>query len=181
MQDAARYDTVETLKNGTAVRIRAIAADDKDRLLQAFHNLEAESVYTRFFHHKKTLTDAELRAATEIDFEKTVALVATVGEKDEEVIIGVGRYVRYGDARSLPSAELSFTVEEDYHGQGLASRLLRHLAGIGREKGLAQFEADVLLENKAMIAVFERSGLPMKKAFDGGNLHVTLSLNEGGA
>ncbi len=181
MQDPVRYKKTETLKSGTAVTIRAITPADKDRLSEAFHNLEAESIYTRFFYHKKTLTEAELEAATEVDFEKVVALVATVGEGDEEVIIGAGRYVRYGDARSLPSAEVAFTIEEDYQGQGLASRLLRHLAAIGREKGMAQFEAEVLAENKAMLTVFERSGLPMKKAFEGGTLHVTLALAEGGA
>jgi RimJ/RimL family protein N-acetyltransferase len=110
-----------------------------------------------------------------------VALVATVGEGDGEVIIGAGRYVSFGDTRALPSAEVAFTIEEDYQGQGLASRLLRHLIAVGREKGLAQFEAEVLAENKAMLTVFERSGLPMKKAFEGGTLHVTLSLTEGGA
>jgi RimJ/RimL family protein N-acetyltransferase len=181
MQDAAKYDKIETLKNGTTVRIRSIAADDKDRLSEAFHNLEAESVYTRFFHHKKTLTEAELKAATEVDFDKVVALVATVGEGDDEVIIGTGRYIRFGDARPLPSAEVAFAVEEDFGGQGLASRLLRHLASIGREKGLARFEAEVLPENKAMLTVFERSGLPVTKAYEGGSLHVTLSLAEGGA
>jgi RimJ/RimL family protein N-acetyltransferase len=181
MQDAAKYDKTETLKNGTAVTIRAITPADKDRLSEAFHNLEAESVYTRFFHHKKTLTEAELTAATEVDFEKVVALVATVGKGDDEVIIGAGRYVSFGDARSLPSAEVAFTIEEDYQGQGLASRLLGHLVAIGREKGISRFEAEVLSENKAMLTVFERSGLPMKKAYQGGSLHVTLSLAEGGA
>jgi RimJ/RimL family protein N-acetyltransferase len=107
--------------------------------------------------------------------------VATVGKGDAEVIIGVGRYVSYGDARPLPSAEVAFTIEEDYQGQGLASRLLRHLAAIGREKGLARFEAEVLAENKAMLTVFERSGLPMKTAFEGGTLHVTMALAEIGA
>ena len=32
-----------------------------------------------------------------------------------------------------------------------------------------------------MITVFERSGLPVTKAYQGGSLHVTLSLAEGGA
>jgi RimJ/RimL family protein N-acetyltransferase len=181
MQDTAKYDKIETLKDGTPVRIRAIDADDKDRLDEAFHNLEAESIYTRFFHHKKSLTEDELEAATEVDFEKVVALVATVGEGEDEVIIGSGRYVSFGDAHPQPSAEVSFAVEEDYHGQGLASRLLGHLVAIGREKGISRFEAEVLSENKAMLTVFERSGLPMKKAYQGGSLHVTLSLAEGGA
>jgi len=34
----------------------------------------------------------------------------------------------------------------------------------------------MLAENKAMIAVYERSGLPINKKFEGSVMHVTLSL-----
>jgi RimJ/RimL family protein N-acetyltransferase len=67
-------------------------------------------------------------------------------------------------------------VEEDYHGQGIASRILGHLVRIAREKGVSQFEADVLPGNKAMLAVFARSGLPMKKNLEADAFHVSLSL-----
>jgi hypothetical protein len=53
---------------------------------------------------------------------------------------------------------------------------LEHLAVIGRERGLLLFEADVLAENQAMLAVFRRSGLPMKKRAEGNVIHVRLSL-----
>jgi hypothetical protein len=124
MMDAANFDIVETLKNGCAVRIRSIRADDKNRISEAFRNLEPESVYARFFYHKKTLTDAELKAVTEVDFEDAVALVVA----------------------------------------------------IAREKGLSHFEAEVLSENKAMLTVFSRSGLPMKQSAHSGTVHVCLSL-----
>jgi hypothetical protein len=39
------------------------------------------------------------------------------------------------------------------------------------------FEADVLAENQAMLAVFTRSGLPIKKSLEEGAIHVTLSLS----
>jgi RimJ/RimL family protein N-acetyltransferase len=176
MIDPANYDETETLKNGATVRIRSIRSEDKNRLSEAFQNLEAESIYTRFFHHKKTLTDEELKAATEIDFENVVALIVTTGSGENEVIIGGGRYAAFDTTGKRRSAEVAFTVEEDYHGQGIASRLLRHLSRIAREKGVSQFEAEVLPENKAMIAVFERSGLPVRKKFEGSAVHVTLSL-----
>ena len=51
MMDAANFDIVETLKNGCAVRIRSIRADDKNRIFEAFRNLEPESIYARFFYH----------------------------------------------------------------------------------------------------------------------------------
>ena len=45
MIDPAKYDEIETLKNGTAVRIRSVQADDKRRISEAFRGLETESIY----------------------------------------------------------------------------------------------------------------------------------------
>ena len=66
-------------------------------------------------------------------------------------------------------------VEEDDHGQGIAGCILGHLAAIARKKGVSQFKAEMLPQNKAMLAVFSRSGLPMKQNFADGIIHVTLS------
>jgi GNAT superfamily N-acetyltransferase len=179
MMDAAEYEALETLKNGTLAKIRAIRSDDKKRLSQAFRNLESESVYKRFFSYKKDLTDRELKLATEVDFENEVALVVTVGEGDTETIIGGARYAAFGAPGAERKAEVAFAVEEDYQGQGIAGRLLRHLVSIARRKGVAQFEAEVLAGNKGMLTVFTRSGLPMKHSVSDGTAHVVLSLKEG--
>ncbi len=178
MIDAAKYDEIETLKKGTTVRIRAIRANDKKRISEAFRNLEPESIYTRFFTPKKTLTDQELKAATEVDFENVVALVVTPGEGESQPIIAEGRYAIVANSKTPRAAEVAFTVEEDYQGQGIASSLLAHLVRIGRSKGLTQFQAEVLPRQNAMLSVFERSGLPMEKRYEGGTVQVTLSLEE---
>ena len=176
MMDAAKYEKLETMKNGTSVRIRSIRADDKNRLSEAFRNLQSESIYKRFFSYKKALTDKELKAATEVDFENVVALVVTIGAGETETIIGGARYVAFHAPGDERKAEVAFMVEEDYQGQGIAGLLLRHLISIARQKGVSQFEADVLAGNKAMLTVFSRSGLPMKQSVSGGTVHVTLSL-----
>ncbi len=151
MTDASIYDEMETHKNGTVVRLRSIRADDKHKLSEAFRNLEPESVYTRFFHHKKILTDADLKEATEVDFDEVIALVVTIGENDDETIIAGGRYVAFDTADNRRHAEVAFTVEEDFHGQGIASHLLRHLVFIAQENSIARFEADVLPQNQARL------------------------------
>ena len=174
--DAANYNMTATLRNGMEVSVRAIRPDDKNRLATAFKNLEPESIYTRFFHHKKLLSDAELKAATELDFESAVALVMTTGEGEAETIIGGGRYVAVDDTGPSRAAEVAFTVEEDYHRQGIARILLQHLASIAREKGLSCFVAEVLPENRGMLAVFSKCGLPIKTEHGGDAVHVTLSL-----
>jgi RimJ/RimL family protein N-acetyltransferase len=175
--DASSYHVEDTLKDGTPTVIRAVRADDRNRIRTAFGKLEPETIYTRFFTYKNALTEKELTSMTEVDFERTVALVATVRENGEEVVIAGGRYVAYDAAEGSRSAEVSFTVEEAYQGQGLASRLLAHLAVIARAKGIARFEAEVLPQNTAMLKVFEKSGLLMTKRRGEGVVHVEMALS----
>ena len=177
MMDANDFEETETLKNGVTVKIRAIRPADKAGIADAFGKLDPESVYTRFFHAKGSLSDQELKAATEVDFENVIALVVTIDSGGKETIIGSGRYMAF-DLSGARSAEIAFIVEEDYHGLGIAGRLLKHLARIARKKGVVQFEATVLPQNKAMLAVFARSGFPMSLIQTEGDIHVTLSLTD---
>jgi RimJ/RimL family protein N-acetyltransferase len=172
-----RYLVEDVLKNGTPVIIRAVRPDDRQRIEDAFGKLAPETVYLRFFGQKKALSDSELRRLTEIDFEREVGLVVTTGTGAGERVIAAARYVRADDAGRADAAEVAFTVEEDFQGAGIGGRLLKHLAAIGRERGIARFEAEVLAENQGMLAVFARSGLPMQKRREGGVVHVALELD----
>jgi RimJ/RimL family protein N-acetyltransferase len=178
MIDARNYSVQETLKNGLRVTIRAIRPDDRDALRAAFKELEERTVYLRFFGPKQEISHRELMEATDVDFVRTVALVTCMQDGAEEKIIGAGRYIAFGDAEPPDRAEVAFTVEEDYHGLGIAGKMFRHLAGIAKQKGVLQFHAEVLPENKGMLAVFNRSGFPVKQEYAEGSVHVTLSLTD---
>lgn len=173
--DAADFRVAEVLRNGLAVTIRAIRPGDKLGVADAFSNLEAESVQTRFFGPKASLSEQELKAATEVDFEDVVALVVAIETDGGETIIGGGRYLAF-DAPGGRSAEIAFLVEEDFAGLGIAGRLLKHLTAIARAKGVARFVAEVLRQNASMLRVFDRSGLPMTLTREDDTIHVTLSL-----
>ena len=176
MAGTAHFSVSEQLRDGRLICIRAIRPDDKARLTKAFHALDPQSVYRRVFHMKNELTADELRQLTEVDHVRDVALVATIGRGASELIVGGGRYMASGR-----SAEIAFTIEEDYQQQGIARLLLQHLVQIAREHGIAQFEAQVLADNRAMLGVFERSGLPMQAKREQGVLHVTLQITGSGA
>ncbi|CDH45179.1 MAG: GNAT family N-acetyltransferase [Candidatus Competibacteraceae bacterium] len=176
--DVCHYAAEETLHNGLSVMIRAIRPNDKSKIIAAFEQLEPQSIYTRFFQYKRELSEAELQRATEVDFENEVALVATVDKGERETIIGSGRYVAYTPPEAIRSAEIAFIVEEDYQGQGIASRLLRHLTHIAREKGVKRFTAEVLPDNPAMLAMFSGCGLPMETKRRIDIVKVILRLDE---
>lgn len=176
MIDPRNFTSQEKLKNGIQVTVRTIRPDDKDALLAAFKELDERTIFLRFFGVKKELSKEELKKLTEVDFDQTVSLVMCLQSEAKEIIIGGGSYFAFGDVDPPNMAEVSFTVEEDYHGLGIASIMLKHLARIAKEKGIGQFHAEVLPENKGMLAVFKRSGFTHKQNYADGFVHVVLAL-----
>ncbi|MBV8092682.1 MAG: GNAT family N-acetyltransferase [Acetobacteraceae bacterium] len=171
-----RYRFKERLKNGLEVTIRAAKSDDGEKIRRAFKGLDRETVYRRFFRYKADVTDQELRRITEANFKDDVALLATVGSGEEEVVIGGASYFIVDPGPGARSAEMAFTVEEAYQGLGLGTCLMRHLIGIARERGLTRLEADVLAGNLPMLSVFRRSGLPLTTRPEGDVVHLLLKL-----
>jgi RimJ/RimL family protein N-acetyltransferase len=175
MDDRRHYLARDVLKDGTEVTIRAIRASDAPAILSAFGQLDDESVYRRFFSPKKELSNAELAQLTEADFRQVTALVATILRDGVEMLIGGGRYA--AESCDHPqSAELAFLTAADYRGLGVASLILRHLISLAEEAGIVRFEADVLGENRAMLNVFQRTGLIASQLRDGNTVHLTLAL-----
>ncbi|MFO1311430.1 MAG: GNAT family N-acetyltransferase [Burkholderiales bacterium] len=172
MAGASGYVAHETLKGGLAATVRALRPDDRERMARAVRGLERESVYYRLFGYRGELTEAGLDRIMRCDHDREMVLVVTIGGAQDETIIASGRYVTI----SPGVAEVAFMVEEDYQGRGIAGCLLRHLATVARAGGIATFEADVLAENKAMQAVFARTGWPVATRREGGAVHVTLAL-----
>lgn len=96
---------------------------------------------------------------------------------NQDHVLGVG-YVVYTTPDAVRTAEIAFTVEEDYQDQGLASHLLRHLTRIARENGVKRFTAEVLAGNPSMLAVFSHCGLPMETKRLADVVQVILRLDE---
>ena len=172
MSEAASFSTTELLRDGRRVEIRALRPDDRDELLAAAGRTSDRSLYRRFFGVRRTFSDEEVAAFVNIDFVDEVALLATTRAGGQEVVAGGGRYivVRPG------TAELAFTVVDEFQGLGLASALLRHLTALARAAGLREFVAEVLPDNTAMLRVFERSGLKEQRKRESGVVHITLQI-----
>jgi RimJ/RimL family protein N-acetyltransferase len=179
--DARHFAVVETLRNGTSVTIRSVRPDDAQRIVKAFGELERGSVYTRFFSYKRELSGTELAQLDTMDFDRDVMLVVTAGAPADEKIVASARYAgAHDDTDGKRAAEIAFIVEEDYQGLGIASRLLRHLTAIARDRGIARFHADVLAMNEPMLAVFRRSGLSVRQTREGGTVQLALELETKG-
>lgn len=175
MIDPATYARDAQARDGTFVHVRAIRPDDRDRLQENFRRLSDETVYRRFLAPRKDLTEAELDEYTRVRADRHVGLVATVWEEGRERIVGVGRY--FVDAGSdPPTAEVAFTVADEFQDRGVGTLLFDDLARIAHETGIAELHAETLAENRRMMGIFERGGLPLRRSRDGGVVHVHIAL-----
>lgn len=157
---------------GDVVTIRPIRASDLAREREFVNQLSSATAYQRLFS-LRSLTEAELRRFTDIDYERDMALVATVCESGIERQIGVARYIREQDTRN---AEFAIVLSDDWQGCGLGSVLLRNLISAAEGNGIACLDGAVLSENMPMIALARKLGFSVHR--DPRGAHVTLLTME---
>jgi acetyl coenzyme A synthetase (ADP forming)-like protein len=157
------------LVDGGTVHVRPIEAADGPALM-AFHGrLSADTVYSRFFSVKPTLSEAEVERFTHVDHDARVALVAELGDR----LVGVARYDRTTNDRE---AEVAFVVTDEHQGRGIGTVLLEHLAAAARERGITRFVAQTLPGNRRMLDVFGAAGFDERSRYGDDVVHVELAI-----
>jgi len=169
-----RYAADALLRDGGSIHIRAIRADDKERLQAHFHGLGFDSVRFRFLGGKKDLTPADLRYFTELDFSQHVGLVALRRQDGAEEFIGVGRYIcAEGEHRR---AEFALAVVDAWQGRGVGTLLMEHLARIAAADGVERFEAEILATNRKMFDVVVALGFRTDESSRAGVVHAWFPI-----
>lgn len=155
------YRCEDELLDGRRVTVRSINPEDKAFLQNLMRHLSPRSRYYRFLSPKKNLSDKELVFFSDVDFDRHVALVACLYFDGREVPVGTGRYIINEQNTLLPGAELSFAVQDEFQGFGVATILLKHLIIIARVSGVEEFVGVMLSDNVKMLKVLQHSGLSM--------------------
>lgn len=148
------------LPAGEQVTIRPIRAEDAG-IEQAFvRTLSERSRYLRFMYALRELTPAMLAWFTQIDYDREMALIATVAaESGGERQIGVARYVVNPDGESC---EFAIVVADDWQGRGVATLLTEPLIRLAQRRHLRHMVGQVLSENAAMLRLAERFGFEIR-------------------
>jgi len=135
------------------------------RLVQ---DLTPESRYFRFVSQFRELPPVMLSRFTLIDYDREMALVAVVRQRETrddgqtvetERVVGVSRYITNPDHTSC---EFSLVVADDLSGKGIGSRLMEGIMDVARERGLAEIEGLVLARNPGMLRLMKNLGFTIK-------------------
>ncbi|WP_272977796.1 GNAT family N-acetyltransferase, partial [Idiomarina baltica] len=139
-----------------------------------------------YSHTKETLQLRYNAVPTQMSREKSCTLVSIdqsvdlalciVRQKGSAAkIMAVGRYYYI---ESHNSCEVAFVTREHYQGQGMASVLLQEMIRIAKLRGLDSMQAVVLVNNKPMLNVFEKSGFVRQASDEPGEVMLKLELKQ---
>ncbi|HUJ91436.1 MAG TPA: GNAT family N-acetyltransferase, partial [Gaiellaceae bacterium] len=156
------------LRDGTTLRLRPPLASDADALLDFMSRLSDRSRYLRF-HGFPQLGPKLVAPFLDPDWDERGALIGCF----EGRVVALSNYARLRDRRA---AEVAFTVEDEFQGRGIATRMLERLVAMAAEVGIEEFVAEVLPENRNMLVVFRDAGFDIVRELDGGELEIRFPI-----
>ncbi len=169
-----RWEMSHTFEDGTRVFFRPIKMTDEEMMKDLFYRLSEQTIYHRFFRSLKSMPHRDLVHFVHIDYTNEMGIVGIVQDADKperEEIICIGRYYLN---RSSNIAEVSYLVRDDYQKRGIGSYLVKYLARIARENGIAGFEAEILPDNPPAMKVLHKLGYPVETIASSGNYQLKL-------
>lgn len=157
---------------GTAVTIRPIRAADTGLELAFLSKLSPQSRYLRVFSGRGLLP-GELKRLTDIDYEREMALIATIWTDRGERQIGVARYV----TEEGGTANFAIVVDDRWQRRGLGEKLIQSLMAAARGAGVTALTAITLSTNVAMLQMARKLGAKLERVpGDGTVKHLTARL-----
>ncbi|HEX8948647.1 MAG TPA: GNAT family N-acetyltransferase [Dissulfurispiraceae bacterium] len=166
-------ETKRTTRTGLNVLLRPVKISDEHLLKDFFYSLSDDSMYHRFLSTRKDMSHDRLQRFVVIDYSKEMVILAAIRENDNETIIGLGQY---SIDESTHTAEVAFVVRDDYQNQGIGTELLSYLTFLAKRGGLHGFTAEVLMDNRPTLLLFERMGFAIEKSAEAGVYELKLSF-----
>ncbi len=157
-----RLAQAKTFKDGKPWMLRPIRPEDAQPLQEFVRGLSDESRYMRFVSMLRELTPRMLARYTRIDYDRELALVATVQVPNpehrghpREQIIGFAHYLRNADGRG---AEYALVIGDAWQRRGLGAQLMGGLIEAARDQGLTYIDGTVLATNRPMLSLMMHLG-----------------------
>jgi acetyltransferase len=168
-----QYEDRTLIKSGDTLHIRPIRPEDAPALEKFFSGLSPRTIYFRFFSPLKQLPPGMLARFTQIDYDRSIALMAFLQYEGYEKMVGIARFI--GDTNPK-NVEFGVMIEDGWQGKGIGAELMKRLIRIARERGVEQIWGTVLAENTQMLALGKKMGFEIKPAPDAGCYELKAML-----
>lgn len=155
-KDPAPWKRTTRTRDGIEYRIRPVCPDDIERERAFILGLSEESRYTRMMGTIREPSAALLQQLVHVDYDRSMTLVAVVGDSAHERIIASAQYAADSSGRGC---EFAVAVADAWQGHGVGATLTGALLDYARARGFRRFHGDVLACNNRMIDLVHWLGM----------------------
>jgi acyl-CoA hydrolase/RimJ/RimL family protein N-acetyltransferase len=166
-------ETYRTTSEGFSLLLRPVKISDEPLLKDFFNFLSDQSLYRRFISMRKDTPHERLQEFVVIDYTKEMVILATIKDAEVEKVVGVGQY---GINETNHTAEVALVVRDEDQNKGVGLELLSYLTYLAKREGLLGFTAEVLVENKPMLHLFEKMGFDIQKRNEQGVYELQMAF-----
>lgn len=167
-------ELVRTLERvGTRITLRPIRPEDAEMEAKFVRALAPDARYFRFMLTLGELSPELLARLTQIDYDREMALLATIETAAGELEIGVARYHANPDG---VSCEFAIVVANEWLRKGIGTELMHELMRCARHRGLKLMRGTLLLDNHDMLAFVRKLGFDVSCAASPGEIVVSRAL-----
>jgi RimJ/RimL family protein N-acetyltransferase len=163
------------LRDRLPVILRPLLPDDRERIIEAFKRLSPESTYFRFWTSFRGANPTFIERLCAESTEQHASWIIVIENNDEVPGVGGGSFWRSSEVAD--TAEVSFTVADEFQGQGAGTLLLAAIWEHAYSIGIRQFVAHVLDDNHVMLTWWSSLGAAHVRHSHGG-WELTLKLDE---
>jgi acyl-CoA hydrolase/GNAT superfamily N-acetyltransferase len=168
-------EVFRTTPKGLQLFLRPVKISDEPLIKDFFYSLSDQSMHRRFISFRQDMPHERLQGFVVIDYTKEMVILACLKEEEREKVVGIGQYFINPNAHS---AEVAFATREDYQGQGIGGVLLAYLTYLAKREGLLGFTAEVLMENRPMLHLFDKMGFDIKRRNEQGVYEMEMAFRE---
>ncbi len=166
-------ENYRTTLTGMQIFMRPVKISDEPLVKDFFYSLSDQSLYRRFISLRKDMPHERLQDFVIIDYTREMVINVMAQNGEVEKIVAIGQY---GINENTHSAEVALVVRDEYQNQGIGTELLSYLTYLAKREGLLGFTAEVLVENKPMLHLFEKMGFDIEKRSEQGVYEMKMTF-----
>lgn len=157
-----------TTRTGFNAQVRPANDNDDAALTEFFEHVSKDDLRFRFLSAIQHVSPQQIEQMTHVDHRQTEDFL--VFEKGSSRIIGNAMLAA---DKKLETAEVAFTVHEDFKGKGLETALLEYVTKQAKARGLKKLQSIENRENHCTIELERKMGFTAK-GIDGDPMLVLL-------
>ena len=166
-------EAYRTTKAGLKLLLRPVRISDEPLLKDFFYSLSDRSIYRRFISTRKDMHHERLQEFVIIDYTREIVILAVVEQLQKDRVVGIAQY---GKQEYAHTAEVAVVISDDFQNKGIGTELLSFVTYLAKKEGLLGFTAEVLVENRPMLHLFEKMGFIIEKRSGAGVYELKMQF-----